>query len=75
MWEPWVRSLGWEDPLEEGMAIHSSVLAWRIPMDRHLAGYSLWGQMQSVGHNRATKHKCEAASHFRSYRFGQNCNY
>ena len=29
-----VRSLGWEDPLEEGMAAHSSILAWRIPMDR-----------------------------------------
>ena len=34
MWETWVRSLGWEDPLEEGMAAHSSILAWRIPMDR-----------------------------------------
>ena len=34
MWETWVRSLGWEDPLEEGMATHSSILAWRIPMDR-----------------------------------------
>ena len=34
MWETWVRSLDWEDPLEEGMATHSSVLAWRIPMDR-----------------------------------------
>ena len=32
--ETWVQSLGWEDPLEEGMATHSSVLAWRIPMDR-----------------------------------------
>ena len=31
MWETWVRSLGWEDPLEKGTAIHSSVLAWRIP--------------------------------------------
>ena len=31
MWETWVRSLGWEDPLEEGMATHSSVLAWRVP--------------------------------------------
>ena len=30
----WVQSLGWEDPLEEGMATHSSILAWRIPMDR-----------------------------------------
>ena len=29
-----VQSLGWEDPLEEGMATHSSILAWRIPMDR-----------------------------------------
>ena len=30
----WVRSLGQEDPLEEGMATHSSIFAWRIPMDR-----------------------------------------
>ena len=29
--ETWVRSLGWEDPLEKGMATHSSILAWRIP--------------------------------------------
>ena len=34
MQETWVRSMGWEDPLEEGMATHSSILAWRIPMDR-----------------------------------------
>ena len=34
MWETWVRSLGWEDLLEEDMATHSSILAWRIPMDR-----------------------------------------
>ena len=31
MWEIWVQSLGWEDPLEEGMATHSTILAWRIP--------------------------------------------
>ena len=31
MWETWVRSLGWEDPLEKGKATHSSILAWRIP--------------------------------------------
>ena len=30
MWETWVPSLGWEDPLEEGKATHSSILAWRI---------------------------------------------
>ena len=31
MWETWVQSLGWEDPLEKGKATHSSNLAWRIP--------------------------------------------
>ena len=31
MWETWVRSLGWEDPLKKGKATHSSILAWRIP--------------------------------------------
>ena len=31
MWESWVRSLSWKDPLEEGLATHSSILAWRIP--------------------------------------------
>ena len=31
MWETWVQSLRWEDPLEEGMATHSRILVWRIP--------------------------------------------
>ena len=31
MWETWVQSLGWEDPLEKGKATHSSILTWRIP--------------------------------------------
>ena len=34
MQETWIQSLGWEDPLEEGMVIYSSILAWRISMDR-----------------------------------------
>ena len=34
MQETWVPSLGWEDPLEESIATHSSILAWRIPKDR-----------------------------------------
>ena len=34
MWETWVQFLSWEDPLEEGMAAHFSILAWRVPMDR-----------------------------------------
>ena len=42
--EIWVRSLAWEDPLEEDMAIHSSILAWRIPVDR-----GAWRTTQSVG--------------------------
>ena len=35
MWETWVPSLGWEDPLEKGTATHSSILAWRIPWICH----------------------------------------
>ena len=47
MRETWVRSLGWEDTLEKGMATHSSILAWRILLLSHgqknLMGYSPWG--------------------------------
>ena len=43
MWETWVRSLGWEDPLEKGMAVHSSVLAWNIPWTGEPGGLSPWG--------------------------------
>ena len=38
MLETWVGSLGWEDPLEEGMVIHSSILAWRIPWTEEPGG-------------------------------------
>ena len=34
MWETWVQLLGWDDPLEEGMGAHSTILAWKIPMNR-----------------------------------------
>ena len=44
MRETWVRSLGREDPLEEGMATHSSILAWRTPVDPEDPG-----GLQSVG--------------------------
>ena len=43
MWETWVRSLGWEDPLEKEMATHSSTLAWRIPWREEP------GRLQSMG--------------------------
>ena len=45
--ETWVRSLGWEDPLEEGMATHSSILAWRIPWTEEPGGYCPWGRQES----------------------------
>ena len=48
MRETWVRSLGWEDPLEKGKAIHSSILAWRIPWTIQSTG------SQRVGHDWVT---------------------
>ena len=42
-----LQSLGWEDPLEEGGATHSNILAWRIHGQRILAGYSPWGLKES----------------------------
>ena len=50
MWEAWFQSLGWEDCLEEGMATHSSILAWRSPMDTRA-----WWATVTVRHNQATK--------------------
>ena len=46
MQETWVRSLGWEDPLEKEMATHSSILAWRIPWNEEP------GRLQSMGSQR-----------------------
>ena len=46
--ETWVQSLGWEDPLEESMATHSSILAWRIPMDRG----AWWATVHGVSKSR-----------------------
>ena len=39
----WVLSLGWEDPVEKGMATHSSILAWRIPWTEEHGGCGPWG--------------------------------
>ena len=47
MQETWVHSLGWEYPLEEGMATHSSILAWRIPMDRGAWWATVYGVTKS----------------------------
>ena len=48
MWETWVQSLGWEDPLKEGMATHFSILAWRICMDRG----AWWATVHGVAKSR-----------------------
>ena len=50
MRETWVRSLGWEDPLEKEMATHSSILAWRIPWTEEPGGLQSTGS-QRVGHD------------------------
>ena len=51
----WVRSLGWEDPLEAGMATHFSILAWRIPKDRG----AWWGPVYGVAKSRTQlRDKC-----------------
>ena len=42
-WKTWLWYLGWDDPLEKGMATHSSIHAWRIPWTEELAGYSPCG--------------------------------
>ena len=46
MRETWVRSLGWEDPLEKEMAIHSSILAWRIPWTEDPGGLESMGSQE-----------------------------
>ena len=48
VWETWISFLGWEDPLEKGMATHSSVLAWRIPWMEEPGGLHFMG-LQRVG--------------------------
>ena len=50
MRETWVRSLGWEDPLEKEMATHSSILAWRIPWIEEPGGLQSM-RSQRVGHD------------------------
>ena len=55
MQETWVRPLGWEDPLEEGMATNSSILAWRIPTDRGVLWATVYGVTESDTTERLSK--------------------
>ena len=50
MLETWVQSLGWKDPLEEGMAMHSHILAWRTPCTEETGGLQSMGS-QRVRHD------------------------
>ena len=56
MWETWVQSLGWDDPLEEGMAAHSRVLPWEIPWTGEPGRLQAVGS-QRVRHNLVIKQK------------------
>ena len=56
MQEQRVRSLGWENPLEDGMATHSRILAWEIPWTEVLAGYPPWGSKELDATERAGTH-------------------
>ena len=48
MWETWVPSLSWEEPLEKEMATHSTILAWRIPWTEEPGGLQCpWGRKES----------------------------
>ena len=71
MWEAWVRSLGWEDPLKEGMPTHSSILAWRIPMDRGAWRAAVHGVYANSQIQLTTKHSC-MLGHRKSKRIPQN---
>ena len=65
MQETQVQFLGQEDPLEEGTATHSSVLAWRIPRTEEPGGLSLWGRKESetTEHTARTQHTHSTQSH------------
>ena len=72
IWETWVQSLGWEDPLEKGKATHPSILAWRTPWIQELVGLdssgillaaakcdSPWGRKESDTTERLSRLKPE----------------
>ena len=65
MRETWVWSLDWEDPLEEGMATHSSILAWRIPMDR--------GSQLATVHRIANRHDWVTTNKMTMWGWGDGC--
>ena len=63
LWETWVRSLGWEDPLKESMVTHSSILAWRMPRQGSLVGCSSWGHKESDTTEQLSPHMLPVPRH------------
>ena len=66
MWETWVWSLGREDPLEEGMAAHSSIPSWRIPQTEEPGGLQSMGS-QRVRHDCMTKHSTACIKKWKAF--------
>ena len=64
--ETWVRSLGWEDPLEQGMGSHSNILAWRIPWTEEPGGLQSMGS-QSLDTTEHTHRDIKPAQPFKRY--------
>ena len=62
MQETWVRSLGWEDPLEKEIATHSSILAWRIPSTEKPGGLQPLGVTESDMTERLRTTLCQSSS-------------
>ena len=73
MQEMWVQSLGQEYPLEKEMATHSSILAWKIPWQRSLAGYSPWGHKRAE-HDLVTKQQQQQKSTDLVYFVNEYCS-
>ena len=69
VWEPWVRSQGWENPLEKEMVTHSSTLAWKIPWTEESGGLQSMGS-QKVRHDWATS----LSSHVQLFRDPVDCS-
>ena len=76
MWETWFnRSVGWEDPLEEGMATRSSILAWRIPMDIRAWGATVRGVAECDATERLSTHtRCGNTPQLESLVTGKGSN-
>ena len=62
VWETWVRTLGWKDPLEDSMATHSNILAWRIPTDRGAWRTTVHGVTKSLRRLSTAQHMVDGVA-------------